>query len=315
MMFEEAFVLVDSLELEQPPDFPIVGIGSLDISAQGDILVTDPREARVSLFSPAGELHQVFGRRGEGAGEFEYPSHARFDKRGDIHVVDMQRRLISVFARSGNLMRDIHLPPGLFPNAMEVTEHGEYWVPGTMLSPSDTESVLFKLDSLGIVTAEYLPLANARPRGEQNHHDWNSLRTASITMGAPGPYASFSLLDSVWAIDEASGMVRSWAIRPDGYTAPSLPEKPIRGGPAMMAWLESSQRATGIWGNDSYLLVAFASGIYHRAESSVASYRDVNGTWHTLLDTPVILRSMGSRLVAFAHPVDERVVINMFELR
>lgn len=79
MLFEQAFVLVDSLELEQPPDFPIAGIGNLDVSAQGDLLVTDPREARVSLFSPSGELLQVFGRRGEGAGEFVYPSRARFD--------------------------------------------------------------------------------------------------------------------------------------------------------------------------------------------------------------------------------------------
>ena len=314
-MFEEAFVLVDSLELEQPPNFPIVAIGSLDISARGEVLVTDPREARVSLFSPSGELRQVFGRRGEGAGEFEYPSHARFDERGDIHVVDMQRRLISIFSRSGELKRDIQLPPGLFPNAMEVVEQGEYWVPGTMLSRGDGESVLFKLDTLGMVTAEYMPLANARPRGEQNHQDWNSIRAASITMGERGPYLSFSLLDSVWAIDEASGNVRSWAIRPEGYTAASLPEKPIRGGPAMMAWLEASQRATGIWGDDRYLLVAFATGIYHRAESSVASYRDVGGMWHTLLGTPVILRSKGSRLFAFANPIDERAVINIFELR
>lgn len=315
MMFEEAFVLVDSLELEQPPNFPIVGIGSIDVSAQGDLLVTDPREARVSLFSPSGELLQVFGRRGEGAGEFDYPSHARFDDKGDIHVVDIQRRLISIFARSGQLKRDVRLPPGLLPNGIEVDEQGEYWVPGTMLPGSDNENVLFKLDTLGVITAEYMPLANARPLGQQNHQDWFSIRNAGIAIGEGGPLVSFSLLDSIWAIDEMSGNVRSWAIRPEGYVAPSLPESRITSAPAMMEWLEASQRATGIWGDDSYLVVPFATGSYHLGDGSVASYKDVRGSWHTLLDTPVILGSSGPRLFALARPVAERVTINVFELR
>ena len=313
MTFNEAFVLVDSLELEQPPDLPIVGIASLDMSDEGEVLVTDSREARISLFSPSGKLQQAIGRRGEGPGEFQYPTHARFDERGDIHVVDLQRRLISIFSRSGELQRDILLPSGLIPSNMEVVEQGQYWLTGQM--PGVSENVLFKLDSLGSITAEYMPLANARPPGERNHEDWMSLRAMSITMTWSGPIMSFSLLDSVWAIDEMSGETRSWAIRPAGYVAPTLPEQAIRGGPAMMAWVEASQRATGIWGNDMYLLVPFASGVYHWTQRSVASYRDPKGLWHTLLDTPVLLRSKGSMLIAFARPIGERAVINMFELR
>ena len=315
MTFEEAFVLVDSLELEQTPDLPIVGIESVDLSADGEILVADPLDARLSLFAPSGELLQVFGRRGQGPGEFEYPTHARFDERGDIHVVDLARRLISVFSRTGELKRDVPLPIGLDPFGLEVGEQRHYWVLGTMASFDGSENVLFKLDTLGNITAEYLPLANARPRGQRDHQDWRSIRTASITTGRSGLFVSLSLLDSVWAIDEASGRVRSWAIRPEGYVPPSLPERPIRGGPAMMDWLEASQRAAGIWGNDEYLIVPFASGFYHRAERSIASYRDPNGLWHTLVDTPVILGSKGSTLVALARPIGERVVINMFELR
>lgn len=315
MMFEEAFILVDSLELEQPPDFPIVGIGSLDVSAQGEFLVTDPLEARVSLFSQSGELLQVFGRRGEGAGEFEYPSRARFDERGDIHVVDMQRRLISIFSRFGGLKRDIQLPVGLVPHGIEVAENGEYWVPGTMQSDLLSKNVLFKLDTLGVITAEYLPLANARPLGQQNRQDWLSIRNVSIEIGERGPFVSLSLLDSIWAIDEVAGSVRSWAIRPLGYVPPSLPENPIRSAPALMEWLEASQRATGIWGDDGYLIVPFASGRYHHREGTIASYKDVRGRWNTLLDTPVILGNKGSRLFTLARPIAERVVINVFELR
>ncbi len=315
MMFEEAFVLVDSLELEQPPNLPIVGIGSLDISAEGEVLVTDPPEARVSLFSPSGELLQVFGRRGEGAGEFEYPTHARFDERGDIHVVDIQRRLISIFSRSGGLKRNIRLPPGLVPHSIEVVEQGAYWLTGIAQPGSHSDNVLFKLDTLGVITAEYLPLASARPRRQRNHQDWFSIRNVSIAMGEHGPFVSFSLLDSIWALDEMSGDVQSWAIRPEGYVAPSLPENPITSASALMEWVEASQRAIGIWSHDRYLVVPFTSGMYHRAESSVASYKDVTGVWHTLLDTPVILGSEGPRLFALARPIGERVVINIFELR
>ena len=180
---------------------------------------------------------------------------------------------------------------------------------------NESESVLFKLDSLGRITDEYMPLASARPPGERNHQDWMSIRSTSITMGKNGPFVAFSLLDSVWAIDDTSGNTQSWAIRPEGYVAPTLPEQPIRGGPAMMAWLEVSQRAMGIWGNDTYILVPFASGFYHWGERSIASYRDSNGLWHTLLDTPVILRNKGSTLITFARPIGERVVIEIFELR
>ncbi len=82
-----------------------------------------------------------------------------------------------------------------------------------------------------------------------------------------------------------------------------------------MEWLDASQRAMGVWGSEEYLLVPFASGMYHQAERSIASYRDRAGAWHTLVDTPVILRSRGSRLFAFARPVGLRAVINIFELR
>ena len=315
MMFEEAFVRVDSLELEQPPDFPIVGIGSVDVSAQGEFLVADPREARVSLFSPSGELLQVFGRRGEGAGEFEYPSRARFDGRGDIHVVDMQRRLISIFSRSGELKRDIRLPPGLVAHGIEVGEQGGYWVSGVMPSSILSENVLFRLDTVGVITAEYLPLANARPLGQPNRQEWLSIRNVSIEIGERGPFVAFSLLDSIWEIDEMSGSVRSWAIQPEGYIAPSLPENPIRSAPALMEWLEASQRAMGIWGDGKYLVVPFASGSYHLQESSIASYKAVTGGWNTLVGTPVVLGSKGSRLFTLARPIAERVVINVFELR
>lgn len=315
LMFDEAFVLVDSLELEQSLDLPIAGIGSLDISAEGEFLIVDPLEARISLFSPSGELLQFFGRRGQGPGEFEYPAYARIDERGDIHVADMQRRLISIFSRSGELRRDIGLPTGLLPTGLEVVAQGEYWVPGTRTSFDEGENVLFKLDSLGGITAEYMPLASARPSGQPDHQDWMSFRSTSITLGRGGPFVSFSLLDSVWAIDEMSGEVSSWAIGPEGYVPPELPERPIRGMPAMVAWSESSQRAAGIWGNDGYLIVPFASGVYHHQQSLVASFRDPGGSWRTLLEAPVILRSSGSTLITLARPVDERAVLNVFELR
>ena len=228
----------------------------------------------------------------------------------------MQRRLISVFARSEGLKREMRLPPGLFPYGLEVDEQGEYWVPGTMVSGTQGDNVLFKLDTLGVRIAEYLPLANARPLGEQNHQDWFPLRSVSITFGELGPLVSFSLLDSIWAVNEMSGNVRSWEIRPEGYVAPSLPERPIRSAVAMTEWLEASQRAAGIWGDGRYLVVPFATGSYHLAESpTIASYKDVRGGWHTLLDTPVILRSRGSKLFTLARPIAERAVINTFELR
>ena len=313
MMFDEAFVLVDSLELEQSPDLPIVGIVSLDISEEGKIVIADPRGTRVSLFSPSGELLQTIGRRGRGPGEFMYPLSARFDEQGAVHVVDLSRRLISIFTPSGEHQRDISLPTGLLPSDMELPGNGHYWVTGQI--PGGRENVLFKLDSLGGITAEYMPLASARPRGEPNHQDWMSIRMTSITLAERGPFVSFSLLDSVWAIDEMSGEIRSRAIPPEGYVAPTLPPQPIRGGPAMTAWAEASQRATGIWGDGSFLVVPFSTGFYHQAERSAASFRDANGAWHTLLDAPVLLRSRGSRLLAFARPLDERAVINVFELR
>ncbi len=197
MAFTDAFFLVDSLELEQAPNLPIVSIESLDVSPQGQVLVTDGPEARVSLFSASGELLQVFGGRGEGAGEFEYPAHARFDKSGDVHVLDIQRRWIAIFSPSSGWQRNLQLPLGLVPHGMEVIENG-YWIPGAMLTRTeDEEDMLFKIDTLGVITTKHLRLANARPSGERNHPRWMSIRIASITMGERGPYMSLSLLDSI----------------------------------------------------------------------------------------------------------------------
>lgn len=79
---------------------------------QGNFYVTDWRRKRILKYDPAGHYLLTIGREGQGPGEFQNLSPARFDRNGHIYVTDIVSRRICFFDDSGNYLRQIAIPEG-----------------------------------------------------------------------------------------------------------------------------------------------------------------------------------------------------------
>jgi hypothetical protein len=77
---------------------------------EGNFYVTDWDKKRILKFSPSGEYLLTIGRQGQGPGEFQNLSIARFDSHGEIYVTDIAARRISFFDKKGNFLRQIPIP-------------------------------------------------------------------------------------------------------------------------------------------------------------------------------------------------------------
>ena len=77
---------------------------------EGNFYVTDWDKRRILKYDPAGKYALTIGRKGQGPGEFQNLSVARFDKEGNIYVTDIVSRRISFFSQGGNYLRQILIP-------------------------------------------------------------------------------------------------------------------------------------------------------------------------------------------------------------
>jgi DNA-binding beta-propeller fold protein YncE len=74
-------------------------------SATGRLIVVDTAAHHVNLFNPDGTLHQRFGVRGSGAGEFNFPTLVWRDTNGLMYVTDSLNFRVQVFDAEGGFIR------------------------------------------------------------------------------------------------------------------------------------------------------------------------------------------------------------------
>lgn len=67
---------------------------------RGRVYVSDTAAHDVKVFDDAGRLVKTIGRRGEGVGEFNFPTHLAF-ARGELYVTDSMNSRIQVFDEEG----------------------------------------------------------------------------------------------------------------------------------------------------------------------------------------------------------------------
>jgi hypothetical protein len=77
---------------------------------QGIFYVTDWDRKRIQKYDAAGKYLLTIGRQGQGPGEFQNLTVARFDKDGNIYVADYASQRISFFDKKGTFLRQIRLP-------------------------------------------------------------------------------------------------------------------------------------------------------------------------------------------------------------
>lgn len=84
-------------------------IGFVRLLSGGRIMLSQPREGTVLIYSAKGKLEAKLGRRGEGPGEFRSPTSG--GEIGDsLWVFDAQLHRVSYFSRVGRPTRDAKVP-------------------------------------------------------------------------------------------------------------------------------------------------------------------------------------------------------------
>jgi len=76
----------------------------------GRLYVVDTTAHRVAVFNPDGTLHSSIGQRGDGDGEFNYPTYLWRDARGRLYVTDSLNFRIQVFDEQGRFLRKFGKP-------------------------------------------------------------------------------------------------------------------------------------------------------------------------------------------------------------
>lgn len=100
---------------------------------QGLIYVADTHAHDVKVFDDQGGLVQVIGRRGERAGEFNYPTHVAF-ARGELYVTDSVNSRVQVFRADGEVLdrqfgqRGLYVGNLVRPKGVAVDGEGHVYV-------------------------------------------------------------------------------------------------------------------------------------------------------------------------------------------
>lgn len=97
------------------------------------IYVVDTLGHRVDVFGVDGKKQFSFGKRGVGAGEFNYPTHIAVDAKGTVYVMDTlnfrvqifdgKGTFLSIFGSNGTSIHDFVKPKGI-----AVDSEGHIWV-------------------------------------------------------------------------------------------------------------------------------------------------------------------------------------------
>ena len=94
---------------------PLSAKGSIALlSDEATACVIDSYEVRVRCVTRTGEVVGVFGREGEGPGEFDALSHLSGGPDNSVGAVDMGLDRFSVFEPSGDLVTEVMFPGAAF---------------------------------------------------------------------------------------------------------------------------------------------------------------------------------------------------------
>lgn len=110
---------------------------------EGCFYVTDWNKRRILKYDPSGKYLLTIGRQGQGPGEFQNLSVARFDKNGHIYVTDIASRRISFFDKEGNYLRQVRIPD-VFED-LYITAKGYYVSSRSVRLESETGMPTYKI--------------------------------------------------------------------------------------------------------------------------------------------------------------------------
>jgi hypothetical protein len=306
--FLSEFRLVDSIELEQRPELPIVRVSGLALSPDRRLALGDASEGNVKRFDVRGRLLAVLGRSGSGPGEFQQPRFPRFDGDGRLFVGDGQLNRITEFDPGGTLVRTIPLD-GMTPMmGLVLGPRNEFYVTG----PGRGGRLVHLVDSSGKTTGGFLSLDQARPRQEPNHPLWRMLSQQWLAGGGSRVYVASTLNDSLWQLDPASGESSTSRVEVPGYAEPGLPSSLPRGPEAITAWQKSFHIVGTLLASRDLLVMPFVRGVLNYGDPMILMVRPAGGEWLAFRDAPPPVLVTGDSIFTILHPGSERVVLGVY---
>ena len=307
--FLSAFRLIDSIELEQSPEAPIVRVSGLALSRDGKLALADASESNVKLFDPAGRLLHTLGRNGSGPAEFQQPRFPRFGADGRLFVGDGQLNRITEFDSGGAFRRTIELD-GMTPlMGFALGPRNEFYLTG----PGRGGRLVHLADTSGKTTGGFLLADQARPVQQPDSPLWRMLSQQWLADAGPLLYVASTLSDSLWELDPATGKSRSFRVLVPGYVQPRLPPAPPRGIAEITAWQKSFHIAGTLLASPDLLVMPFVRGVLNYGDPMVLMVRPAGGKWLAFSGAPPPVLVSGDSIFAILHPGEsERVVLGVF---
>lgn len=100
------------------------------------LAVADAMNFRVQIIDAAGDVHALFGRKGDAAGDFSFPRDVAADSDGHLYVLDKHFENVQLFDHAGRLLLAFGgqgAAPGQFnlPAGIAIDEHDRVWIADT----------------------------------------------------------------------------------------------------------------------------------------------------------------------------------------
>jgi len=93
---ERFFLLKETVQL-RTEGLGTYGCGAICVDRYDHIYLLDPKARQIFVFERTGDLLSSIGGLGDGPGEFGFPVAAKLNLLGDLFVIDMFRKRISIF--------------------------------------------------------------------------------------------------------------------------------------------------------------------------------------------------------------------------
>lgn len=92
-------------EIEGDENYMFGNSIAFNTDEEGNFYVSDPDNNRILKYDPNGKYLLTIGREGQGPGEFQSLSVAKFDKDNNLYITDIRNQRISFFDKDGKFLR------------------------------------------------------------------------------------------------------------------------------------------------------------------------------------------------------------------
>ena len=280
-----------SVVLEQPDSALIGQFTDLDVGPDGEILLADLMQSNARLYDSTGLLMRVFGRAGDGPGEFRIPRHPRFA--ADAHIlISAAQGVIHEFSSTGVSIRTIR-PEGLvFDLGFRVLENGDL----LSLGYTGDSFTLVRYDSSGGNPRKLFVRRGVPVADQPDSPRWTGLNLYFFGQMADTAWVVAALSDTLWKVNIRTGETTAAVMSFPGLVRPTLPPASA---PAGFDWATAFFRAGPPVAGAGLVAIPFTRGfLFAENEGQAALVWSEPTGWISVKNAPTIIGAAHGDVVA-----------------